>query len=68
VPAVKDVPAHRPLGVFPYLEQLYSNSDYYEETSELKDELDLNGHIEQNCEGNGQCTIQSIFPINPGIF
>uniref|UniRef100_A0A915LWS7 Non-specific serine/threonine protein kinase n=1 Tax=Meloidogyne javanica TaxID=6303 RepID=A0A915LWS7_MELJA len=67
VPAVKDVPAHRPLGVFPYLEQLYSNSDYYEETSELKDELDLNGHIEQNCEGNGQCTIQSIFPINPDL-
>nr|CAD2208456.1 unnamed protein product [Meloidogyne enterolobii] len=67
VPAVKDVPAHRPLGVFPYLEQLYSNSDYYEETSELKDDLDLNGHIEQNCEGNGQCTIQSIFPINPDL-
>uniref|UniRef100_A0A915LCS0 EB1 C-terminal domain-containing protein n=1 Tax=Meloidogyne javanica TaxID=6303 RepID=A0A915LCS0_MELJA len=67
VPAVKDVPAHRPLGVFPYLEQLYSSSDYYEETSELKDDLDLNGHIEQNCEGNGQCTRQSIFPINSDL-
>uniref|UniRef100_A0A1I8BM06 non-specific serine/threonine protein kinase n=1 Tax=Meloidogyne hapla TaxID=6305 RepID=A0A1I8BM06_MELHA len=65
VPAVKDVPAHRPLGVFPYLEQLYSNSAYYEETDELKDDaINSDGQIEQNSEGIGQCSVPDIFSGN----
>jgi hypothetical protein len=27
VPAIKDIPAHRPLGIFHFLEQIYGNQD-----------------------------------------